>query len=245
MPRLAMPVFDMPHLAMPFFDMPCLSMKRQVTFMPSRAMPCHVMPLSCRGMPCHAMPLSCRAQHNSALLPTPPVPAGCSINPARSLGPAIVSGTWPTSFWIFVVGPFLGAIASVPLHLFFASKWFGGSRGASHDPLALSAASGGQGGKSGSGGAPSPDQVRVRAPQHASAGVEFDLCCMRVHVVPPRVWSALAHASSHAPFILPQGRTSPAAAGAWGSGPRRRRQRFCHPSHAGCQHGVKCFREPG
>lgn len=27
----------------------------------------------------------------------------CSINPARSLGPAIVSGTWPTNFWIFVV----------------------------------------------------------------------------------------------------------------------------------------------
>lgn len=33
------------------------------------------------------------------------------------------------------VGPFLGAIASVPLHLFFASKWFEG--GSSHDPLAL------------------------------------------------------------------------------------------------------------
>lgn len=27
---------------------------------------------------------------------------GCSINPARSLGPAIVSGTWPGSFWVFM-----------------------------------------------------------------------------------------------------------------------------------------------
>lgn len=49
--------------------------------------------------------------------PSPPPPAGfavfcahavmlpidgCSINPARSLGPAIVSGTWPGSFWVFM-----------------------------------------------------------------------------------------------------------------------------------------------
>ena len=47
---------------------------------------------------------------------------GCSINPARSLGPAIVSGTWPGTFWVFVVGPFLGAIAAVPFHLFFRSN---------------------------------------------------------------------------------------------------------------------------
>jgi len=43
---------------------------------------------------------------------------GCSINPARSLGPAIVSGTWPGTFWVFIVGPFLGALAAVfPLQL--------------------------------------------------------------------------------------------------------------------------------
>ena len=48
---------------------------------------------------------------------------GCSINPARSLGPAIVSGTWPGTFWIFIVGPFLGALVAVPAHLFFNSKF--------------------------------------------------------------------------------------------------------------------------
>ena len=46
---------------------------------------------------------------------------GCSINPARSLGPAIVSGTWPGTFWVFVVGPLLGALAAVPFHLLFRS----------------------------------------------------------------------------------------------------------------------------
>ncbi|GCE10607.1 MIP/aquaporin family protein [Tengunoibacter tsumagoiensis] len=35
---------------------------------------------------------------------------GPSLNPARSLGPALVSGTW-TSQWIYVVGPLCGAIA--------------------------------------------------------------------------------------------------------------------------------------
>jgi MIP family channel proteins len=48
---------------------------------------------------------------------------GCSINPARSLGPAIVSGTWPGTFWVFVVGPFVGALFAVPFHLFFDSDW--------------------------------------------------------------------------------------------------------------------------
>ncbi|KAI3430305.1 hypothetical protein D9Q98_004901 [Chlorella vulgaris] len=48
---------------------------------------------------------------------------GCSINPARSLGPAIVSGTWPSTFWVFIVGPFVGALFAVPFHLFYASDW--------------------------------------------------------------------------------------------------------------------------
>jgi len=61
---------------------------------------------------------------------------GCSINPARSLGPAIVSGTWPGTFWVFVVGPFLGALAAVPFHVFFRSD-FDTLRGS--DPVDLNA----------------------------------------------------------------------------------------------------------
>ena len=39
---------------------------------------------------------------------------GCSINPARALGPAIVANVWPGTFWIYVVSrrPDLACLAS-------------------------------------------------------------------------------------------------------------------------------------
>jgi MIP family channel proteins len=38
--------------------------------------------------------------------------SGASMNPARSLGPALVSGTW-TNQWIYVLGPLIGAVLAV------------------------------------------------------------------------------------------------------------------------------------
>ncbi len=35
--------------------------------------------------------------------------SGTSTNPARSLGPAVISGQW-TAFWIYIIGPLTGAL---------------------------------------------------------------------------------------------------------------------------------------
>jgi len=44
--------------------------------------------------------------------------SGASVNPARSLGPAIVSGTYG-DLWIYLTAPFLGSILGWLLYRFF------------------------------------------------------------------------------------------------------------------------------
>jgi aquaporin NIP len=46
---------------------------------------------------------------------------GASMNPARSLGPAIVSGHFE-SIWLYLLAPVLGASASIPVFLFIRSN---------------------------------------------------------------------------------------------------------------------------
>ncbi|KAM7198473.1 aquaporin-like protein [Rhypophila sp. PSN 637] len=46
---------------------------------------------------------------------------GGSLNPARSLGPAVVNGSFPGYFWIYWVGPALGAIVACGFYVLL--KW--------------------------------------------------------------------------------------------------------------------------
>jgi aquaporin Z len=60
--------------------------------------------------------------------------SGASMNPARSFGPALVSGDW-SSYWAYAAGPFIGALLAVGCALVLRGR--GGA-----DPIARTAASG-------------------------------------------------------------------------------------------------------
>ncbi len=48
--------------------------------------------------------------------------SGTSTNPARSLGPAVISGVWH-GWWVYWLGPLLGMLLGVAVYRFTGLKW--------------------------------------------------------------------------------------------------------------------------
>ncbi|MBU5611753.1 aquaporin [Geomonas sp. Red51] len=48
--------------------------------------------------------------------------SGTSTNPARSLGPAVISGAWQ-GWWIYWIGPLLGTFLGVAMYRCMGPRW--------------------------------------------------------------------------------------------------------------------------
>jgi aquaporin Z len=55
--------------------------------------------------------------------------SGASMNPARSLGPALVLGDW-TSWWVYLAGPLIGAVVAVTFAVILRGRGRGGREAA-------------------------------------------------------------------------------------------------------------------
>jgi aquaporin Z len=86
--------------------------------------------------------------------------SGVSMNPARSFGPALVSGRW-TSYWVYLLGPLAGAVLAA------GCAWV--LRGGGGDPISYAAGSG------------VLDEGALAAKQHLSGEIE------RGEIVPPGI----------------------------------------------------------
>ncbi|KAF1936533.1 aquaporin-like protein [Clathrospora elynae] len=61
---------------------------------------------------------------------------GGSLNPARSFGPAVITGVWPGHHWIYWLGPLLGAVLAVVFYrLMKTLEYESANPGADHDGL--------------------------------------------------------------------------------------------------------------